>query len=118
MGRPWDRWDDRFDPVVAPREKSRKFGPIGASEHGMDVEVVPPRTPTKETSMTLSRTLARPLATLSLIGALVAPATLIAAPSKAAVDTQNDFIMSDGRICNPRWGCNGPDLMPRPTVLP
>jgi hypothetical protein len=68
--------------------------------------------------MTLSLIFTRSLATLSLFGALAVPATLIAAPSTTApspaapssthVDTQSDFIMSDGRICVPRWGCNTP----------
>ena len=50
--------------------------------------------------------LTRSLATLSLLAAAIVPATLTAAPSTARADMQSDFIMSDGRICNPRWGCN------------
>jgi hypothetical protein len=72
----------------------------------------------EEASMTLSRIFARSLATLSLITALAAPATLVAAPSTAQADTQNDFIMSDGRICNPRWGCTAPDVSTDRAVLP
>jgi hypothetical protein len=67
--------------------------------------------------MNLSRivTFPRSIATLSLLAALVASATVTGAPKTVSADTpladtQSEFIMSDGRICNPRWGCNLPDL--------
>ena len=68
--------------------------------------------------MTLSRIFIRSLATLSLIAALAAPTALSAAPSTVQPESENDIIMSDGRICNPRWGCNAPDLGAAPTVRP
>ena len=62
--------------------------------------------------MNLSRiiTFRRSLATLSLLAGLAASATATAAPKAARADTaradtHSDLIMSDGRICNPRWGC-------------
>ena len=61
---------------------------------------------------------ARHRAHAPLFAALVAPAPLVAAPSKVHTDAQNDFIMSDGRICNPRWGCNAPDVGTEVSVLP
>ena len=39
---------------------------------------------------------------------LVVPAAVVAfaGPASAATDvSQQGIIMSDGRICNPRWGC-------------
>jgi hypothetical protein len=73
--------------------------------------------------MNLSRivTFPRSLATLSLLAALVASATATAAPKSARADnpradTHSDLIMSDGRICNPRWGCTLPNLGTQATV--
>jgi hypothetical protein len=57
------------------------------------------------------RLLALPVA--ALLVAVCAPASIAATPTPALDTaaaqipgtTPQGFIMSDGRICNPRWGC-------------
>jgi hypothetical protein len=45
------------------------------------------------------------------VGAIASPAAAVAATSQHVVNpatpaaSQQGIIMSDGRICNPRWGC-------------
>jgi hypothetical protein len=57
-----------------------------------------------------ARLLALPIA--ALVVALSAPASIAATPTLDAVSSAplpganaQGIIMSDGRICNPRWGC-------------
>jgi hypothetical protein len=59
--------------------------------------------------MFTSRLLALPVA--AVLAAVSAPASIAATPTLSAAvapipgTTAQGFIMSDGRICNPRWGC-------------
>jgi hypothetical protein len=60
--------------------------------------------------MRLTRLLALPIA--ALVVAVSAPASIAATPTLSPVSasptvapTTQGIIMSDGRICNPRWGC-------------
>ena len=57
-----------------------------------------------------ARLLALPIA--ALVVAVSAPASIAATPTLSPVSaapvgapTPQGIIMSDGRICNPRWGC-------------
>ena len=60
--------------------------------------------------MFTSRLLALPVAAAILL-AVSAPASIAATPTlspaaaPAPAPTTQGIIMSDGRICNPRWGC-------------
>jgi hypothetical protein len=60
--------------------------------------------------MRSARLLALPLA--ALVVAVSAPASIAASPTLSPVSAEpigapqtQGIIMSDGRICNPRWGC-------------
>jgi len=67
--------------------------------------------------LTTTRRSLRPRALLAVPAALVAAAALIGSPAALATPaggapqaaptaaTTQGIIMSDGRICNPRWGC-------------
>jgi hypothetical protein len=65
--------------------------------------------------LTTTRRSLRPRALLAVPAALAAAAALIGSPAALATPTPaqavptgatpQGIIMSDGRICNPRWGC-------------